>query len=53
MTTITRDHFVSRVGRKPENDDLDRCNCKEAGEVGHYYCGWNKEKDLPVFMVGK
>jgi hypothetical protein len=48
---ITREHFIERVGREPENDDLERCNCSKAGQIGHWWCGWNTEHDLPQFMV--
>jgi hypothetical protein len=51
-TMITREKFVERVGREPEQDDLERCNCQHAGEIGHLGCGWNSERDLPQFMVG-
>lgn len=49
---ITRERFVNSVGREPEADDLDRCNCPSVGEIGHALCGWNHEKNLPVFMAG-
>lgn len=50
--TITAEHFEKRTGRRPENDDLDRSNCPDAGEIGHYCCGWNERADMPVFEVG-
>jgi hypothetical protein len=49
---ITREKFIERVGRAPEMDDLERCNCPKAGKPGHWGCGWNEELDLPNFMVG-
>jgi hypothetical protein len=49
---ITREQFVKAVGREPALDDLERCNCQLAGEVGHYGCGWNYQLDKPQFMVG-
>jgi hypothetical protein len=49
---ITREKFIERVGREPEQDDLERCNCPRAGALGHWCCGWNHEQDLPQFMVG-
>ncbi len=45
---ITKEMFRKHVGRDPERDDLDRCNCLEAGTPGHSQCGWC-EHDLPVF----
>ncbi len=48
---ITREKFVERVGREPDQDDLERCNCPEAGQIGHYVCGWDDEEDLPRFIA--
>jgi hypothetical protein len=50
---ITAEHFTKCVGSPPVQDDLERCNCPQAGELLHQQCGWNKEQDLPVFMVGR
>ncbi len=47
---ITRETFLAATGREPENDDLERCNCKEAGKLGHYSCGWNAAENRPQFM---
>ena len=30
--------YKTLVGHKPENDDLDRTNCKEARQLGHFSC---------------
>ena len=49
---ITREQFIAATGRAPQNDDLERCNCPRAGQLGHWGCGWNKARDLPQFMVG-
>ena len=46
---ITREQFVGAVGREPESDDLDRCNCEQAGAAGHFQCGWCEEHDTPRF----
>jgi len=48
---ITAEQFEQATGYKPENDDLDRCNCDRAGQPGHSSCGWNKKENLPVFMT--
>jgi hypothetical protein len=45
---ITEQQFKDMVGREPENDDLDRCNCVRAGEPGHSSCGICKH-NKPVF----
>lgn len=49
---ITAEYFIAKTETEPEGDDLDRCNCKEAGEVGHQSCGWCNEHDKPVFQCG-
>jgi hypothetical protein len=48
---ITTEYFKSIVGRDPVDDDLERCNCGQAGEVGHFFCGWNHGMNLPRFMT--
>lgn len=50
---ITAEQFEKATGQKSEKDDLERCNCNKAGELGHLMCGWNKTANLPVFMCGK
>lgn len=47
---ITAEDFRAAVGRDPEQDDLDRCNCSEIGSVGHTSCGWNEEDNYPNWM---
>ena len=49
---ITPEIFEAAVGYKPEQDDLERCNCKQAGEIGHWCCGWNQEHNKPQYMLG-
>jgi len=49
---ITRERFIEATGIEPEHDDLERCNCPCAGELGHVMCGWVDEENLPRFMVG-
>lgn len=46
---ITARYFKQCTGNEPQDDDLERCNCQKAGEEGHYYCGWNHDKNQPVF----
>jgi hypothetical protein len=47
---ITEEYFKEATGYNPEKDDLERCNCPEAGKIGHQSCGWCKRHDLPVFQ---
>jgi len=44
--------FTEKVGRPPEQDDLERVNCEKAGERGHRNCGWCRACDTPRFMCG-
>ena len=44
----TRD-FIRNVGRKPEQDDLERANCEHAGKLGHQDCGVCLEHNKPIF----
>jgi hypothetical protein len=47
---ITEAYFTQRVGREPIQDDLERANCPHAGQIGHYFCGWNKTLNWPNFV---
>jgi hypothetical protein len=49
---ITRQIYWQRVGRIPEQNDLDRANCTEEGTIGHRSCGWCSTCDKPRFMCG-
>lgn len=44
--------FKEVVGRAPEQDDLLRVNCLDAGKVGHYKCGWCESHGSPRFQCG-
>ena len=48
--TITKELFIQHVGRAPEGDDLERCNCPQPGTAGHLSCGWCSHNNLPRFM---
>lgn len=50
---ITKEHYTHRMRTPPVQDDLERCNCLDAGQDSHIQCGWDKEFDLPVFLVGR
>jgi hypothetical protein len=50
---ITEEYYTHRMRTLPTQDDLERCNCKDAGTFMHTQCGWDKEFDLPVFVVGR
>lgn len=49
---ITAEAFKKATGSAPIQDDLQRCNCKEAGKAGHSQCGWCEKCNLPRFMCG-
>lgn len=50
MKKITAEMFEKAVGSAPIQDDLDRCNCDEVGEPGHWSCGWCDTCNKPYFM---
>ena len=45
---ITSEQFKQATGREPEYDDMERVNCADAGQIGHYACGWCRH-DRPYF----
>lgn len=45
----TAEEFEDAVKRAPEDDDLDRANCPDAGKPGHRQCGWCPKHDWPRF----
>ena len=49
---ITAKHFKDATGEAPEQDDLERSNCKRAGQFGHSSCGWCVEHNKPMFLDG-
>jgi hypothetical protein len=49
---ITRRIFFQATGRLPQDDDLQRCNCKKAGEPMHLSCGWCDKHGVPIFECG-
>ena len=49
---ITAEIFRKATGYYPMQDDLERCNCRRAGELMHSCCGWNDEHNKPQFAVG-
>jgi hypothetical protein len=48
----TEKDFLDNTGQAPEQDDLDRANCKDAGKPGHWMCGICVHKK-PVFMCSE
>ncbi len=51
--TITPEQFQAMTGRAPVQDDLDRCNCPEAGQLGHLSCGVCPTHKLPQFECAR
>jgi hypothetical protein len=43
----TEADFIAAVGRKPEQDEMERVNCDQAANIGHNYCGWCNLHDKP------
>lgn len=50
---ITAEYFTEHAGWEPTDDDLERVNCPQAGQANHRSCGWNHQKNMPVFSVGR
>jgi hypothetical protein len=48
---VTKARFIARMGYEPVDDDLERCNCRMAGQIGHTMCGWDNMRDLPRFIA--
>ncbi len=46
---MNKEEFEKVVGRPPDNDDMHRVNCPDAGKLGHWCCGMCK-CGLPRFM---
>ena len=51
LMTITPQMFEEATGRPPENDDIERVNCPDAGSDGHLGCGWHVERNAPMYAV--
>lgn len=48
---ITADEFTKATGYSPQDDDLERVNCTNAGQTGHTMCGWSHRYNKPMFML--
>jgi hypothetical protein len=47
---ITKKKFKAATGREPVQDELERCNCNLAGQLGHWGCGWCETCNKPNFV---
>jgi len=47
---MTSQEYKEAFGKEPENDDIERATCKEAGQSGHYFCGVCSVHNKPRFM---
>jgi len=48
----TKEEFLKDVGRQPTNDDIERCNCDNEGDLGHWQCGICVIHNKPRFICG-
>ena len=48
---ITAKQFKKATGYAPRDDDLERCNCPKAGQLGHTLCGWSDTMGMPSFIA--
>lgn len=44
--------YLEKVGCPPQDDDLERVNCKNAGKLGHQHCGFCDVHNKPRFICG-
>jgi hypothetical protein len=49
---IDEKQFKERFGSEPMDDDLERVNCSEVGDIGHCSCGVCEKHNKPRFMCG-
>lgn len=42
--------FRQITGREPQDDDMERANCLQAGEIGHKHCGVCPTCGFPRFV---
>ena len=49
---LTAEGFKAITGREPQQDDLDRVNCAQAGQIGHGSCGLCRTCGKPRFVCG-
>lgn len=49
---MTPAEFHARFGFEPQQDDLHRATCEQAGSVGHWQCGVCQIHNKPRFMCG-
>lgn len=49
---IDEEYFTEATGAAPENDDLERANCDQAGALAHYWCGWCPICNRPRVQCG-
>lgn len=48
----TAKQFKEMTGHKPSQDDLERLNCDQEGDLGHFHCGYCEEHSKPRFVCG-
>lgn len=49
---VDAQQFKDATGRDPTMDELDRCNCARTGNIGHFWCGWCDDCQVPRFICG-
>ena len=42
---MNAEEFEAKTGEPPVQDDLERVNCKAAGSIGHWLCGYGYSQD--------
>ena len=49
MKRMTALEFTKNTGKPPVLDQLERVNCKLAGDIMHFHCGWCPEHNRPRY----
>lgn len=49
---IDEKQFKEMVGREPQEDELELCNCQKAGTIGHNHCGVCELHNQPRNVCG-
>lgn len=47
---MTEEEFKEKTGADPIQDDLERANCEQAGQRGHWMCGVTPCCGMPRFI---
>lgn len=49
---LSEEDFFEMTGHESQQDDMERVNCENPGQVGHSQCGICSEHQKPRFICG-